>query len=524
MGEEPIPQKEGPVFNVTDARFGAVADDGLDDTAAIQAAIDAAGAVGGGIVLLPKGRYEIHSTAEGRFLRISQSRIVLRGEGSGESGTILNQGAPAPPLKVHRLGSVPAREEARHGAIVAVMGAETRKLLASYAGDVRRGGDIAKVSDSSSLDDGRMVTIEFTDPLIDIEHPAPHKADLAAQLTAPFHFVDGQIDSFGEIAKHHGWIVQIEKIISPQTVRLSKPARFDQWLRYEPKIYSFEGVHEVGVEHLRMQSRWPGGYRHHKPFLDTAGKIQRSAKEQDYLWNGIWISAAVDGWVQDVAFKDLTQGIVVSRSSQITLQQLQFFGLAGHAGVTISHSNDILVRDADFHARLVHPITVKIMAAGNVFTECRTHYDGRDDQNATDAVIDFHGIFPYENLFEKMDGFYVCPGGDLSVMPHAGVRNVFWNIKAPYCMSCYTDAADSDFARSYDFTSTSSGSRTTTFEHWPQAFYIGIVRKDSLPVTMAGSSVDRVNPWMTIEGLNRAHLFIPSLYEAQRRHRTLFHD
>jgi hypothetical protein len=519
MGDQPLPRIDGPVFDVTHPRFGAIADDGIDDTAAIQAAIEAAGAVGGGVVLVPKGRYEIHPAADGRFLRITRDRIVLRGQGSGDNGTILHLAASAPAKGVRRLGSVPAREEARHAAIVAVMGAENRTPLAALAADALRGSRTIKVSDSALLSAGQTVIVEFTDPLIDAAHPAPDKADLAAQLTAPFRFIAAQTDSFGEISKHHAWIVRIEKIIDRHTVRLAKPARFDQWLRYRPRIYSFEGVSQVGIEHLRFQSSWPGGYRHHKPFLDAGGKVVRSAKEQDYLWNGIWISAAVDSWVRDVAFKDLTQGIIAIRSGQITLQELRFHGHAGHAGVTIAHANDLLVKAVDFHARMVHPVTVKMMAAGNVFTACRTFYDGRDEQNATDAVIDFHGVFPYENLFENLDGFYVCPGGDLSVMPHAGVRNVFWNIRAPRCMTCYTTAADSEFARSYDLIGTSSGRAETMFEHFPQAFYIGIQRKGGLPLTMGGSDTDRFNPWMTVEGLNRAAIAIPSLYDAQKRHR-----
>ena len=43
------------VFNPVD--FGAIGNDGFDDTAAIQSALDAAGAAGGGIVELPRGRF-----------------------------------------------------------------------------------------------------------------------------------------------------------------------------------------------------------------------------------------------------------------------------------------------------------------------------------------------------------------------------------------------------------------------------------------------------------------------------------
>ncbi len=520
MGDRPIPQIQGPVFDVTHPRFGAVPNDGRDDTESIQSAIDAAGSAGGGVVLIPRGRFEIHTTTNGKFLRIAHDRIVLRGQGSGRDGTILHLGAPAPAIGVRRLGSVPAEDEARHGAIVTVTGAETRSPLASYTADVRRGSRVIRVSDSGLLAVGSTVIVEFTDPLIDSEHPSADKVDLAAQLTAPFRFVAGQTDSFGAMAKTHTWIVQVDKIIDRHTIRLSKPARFDQWLRYRPRIYSFEGVHQVGIENLHFQSSWPGNYRHHKPFLDAEGKIVRSAKEQDYLWNGIWISSAVDCWVRDVAFQDLTQGIVACRSAQITVQDTKYYGLSGHAGVTIGHSNDLLVRGADFYARMVHPLTVTIMASGNVFTDCRAHYEGRNDYDATDAAIDFHGLFPYENLFEKLEGFYVCPGGDLSVLPHAGVRNVFWHIRAPLGMSCYCESENDEFARSYDLASTSSKTTATMFEHFPQAFYIGIQRDNGLPLAVGASASDRTNSWMTVEGLGRGDLAVPSLYQAQRQFRT----
>lgn len=527
MGVRPIAEIEKPVLDVTKRPFEAKPDDGIDDTAAIQAAIDSAGAAGGGVVLLPRGRYEIHSTTDAPFLRISYDRVVLRGQGSGSSGTILHLGAPAPAGKVRRLGSVPAEEEARHRAAVAVIGSEDRRELARYTTDIARGTRIVAVTDSAGLAPGQTVIIEFSDPMIDTVHPVPENADLVAQLTAPFRLKPTQTDTLGPVAKKHTWIVKIEKILSPKTIRLTRPARFDQRHRYDPRIYAFNGVREVGIEHLRIQSSWPGGYRHHKPYTDAAGNIIRTAKEQDYLWNGIWISSTSDGWVRDVTFYNLTQGVIVSRSSDLTLQDLQFQGLDGHAGITIAHSNDVLVRSVDFFARLVHPLTLTMMACGNVITRCNTHYEGRDHYTSTDAVIDFHGIFPYENLFENMNGFYVCPGGDLSVMPHAGVRNVFWNIQAPSRMECYTCSTDNEFARTYDFGSTSSSTADTMFEHFPQAFYIGIVRSGNRKATIGGSTADRYNAWMTVEGLNRPDIGIPSLYEAQRRWHSMgekFHE
>ena len=517
MGRHPVPLITGPLFDVTRPPFNALPGDGMDDTAAIQKAIDAAADAGGGVVLLPRGRYNVHATADAAFLQIRHSGIVMRGEGSDEDGTILHLGAPGKADRVRRLGSVAACKEARHWAAVAILGVENHRELTRYSQDVRRGQSVVGVSDSRLLHSGQTVIVEFTDPAIDPLHPAAHEADLAAQLTAPFKLGPVQTDTLGPAAKAHTWLVKIEEIIDPQTIRLSRPARFDQWLRYDPRICAFSGVHDVGIEHLCIQSSWPGGYRHHKPFTDENGKVIRTAKEQDYLWNGIWISYATDGWVRDVTFKDLTQGIIVSRCSDLTVEGIKFHGLDGHAGITIAHSNDVLVRDVDYYARLVHPVTMTMMAAGNVVTACTAHYEGRDDYNQTDAVIDFHGIFPYENLFDNLAGFYVCPGGDLSVMPHAGVRNVFWNIEAPQLMSCYTCEMDDEFARTYDIASTSTKAAVTMFEHFPQAFYIGLVRRGDRRLRVGGATVDRHTPWMTVEGLNRPGIRIPSLFDTQRQ-------
>jgi hypothetical protein len=70
IAKKPVwPQK---LYNVRD--YGALADDRSDDTPALQAALDAAGAAGGGIVYFPRGRYKVTGT-----LTIPRF-TVLRGE------------------------------------------------------------------------------------------------------------------------------------------------------------------------------------------------------------------------------------------------------------------------------------------------------------------------------------------------------------------------------------------------------------------------------------------------------------
>jgi hypothetical protein len=134
-------------------------------------------------------------------------------------------------------------------------------------------------------------------------------------------------------------------------------------------------------------------------------------------------------------------------------------------------------------------------------------------------VIDFHGLFPFENLFDNLRGFYVCPGGDLSVLPHAGVRNVFWNIVAPESMSCYTGEQDNEFFRTYATVATSSRTEKTMYEHLPQAFFIGITREGGRPVTIGHDVADKQTEWHVIEGLGKKNIGVKSLYQEQRNKR-----
>ncbi len=521
MGIEQLPDTDKtllPIFDVTSPKFGAVVNDGIDDTDAIQAAIDAAGEAFGGVVFFPEGRYEVHKTAESRFIQIKHDRVILRG--SNRDKTILHFGSAGRPDRIYRLGTVPSEQEGRHWTALAIMGSESTRELTRYTKTVMRGERIVYVMDTSNLISGQTVIVEFDDPLIDAANPSPEKVDIALQLTHPLKLVKEQTDTIGKLSKKISWIVKIDKILDKKSILLAEPARFNQFLRYSPRIMLFNGVQGVGIENLTIQSSWEGGYRHHKPFVGADGNVVRTAKEQDYLWGGIWVSAARDSWIRNITFRDLTQGIIFSRCGYITAKELKFEGLDAHAGVTIAQSHGILVERADFFARSVHPVSLKNFASGNVITDCKTHYDGRDSNSSTDAVIDFHGLFPYENLFENMQGFYICPGGDTSVMPHSGVRNVFWNIEAPESMSCYSCELKDEFMRTYDYGNTSSDTPATMYEYQPQGFFIGLTRKKDKLVTMGGTSSDKQNRWMTVEGLNRKNIGIPSLYKAQLNQRS----
>ncbi|MEF3313598.1 glycosyl hydrolase family 28-related protein [Paenibacillus sp. GYB004] len=96
-GIDPNPMR---IYSVQD--YGAIGDGVADDTAAVQAAIDAAGEAGGGVVFLPPGTYSVSRTSPARnynySLLIKESNVTIEGSGmgvsilkmaDGQNGTIL---------------------------------------------------------------------------------------------------------------------------------------------------------------------------------------------------------------------------------------------------------------------------------------------------------------------------------------------------------------------------------------------------------------------------------------------------
>lgn len=81
-------------FNVTSTAYGAKGDDTTDDTSAIQAAINAAVAAGGGIVYFPPGTYKVTAT-----LSVTTSKVQFLGVTAAAS-IIKNYGAATAALTV----------------------------------------------------------------------------------------------------------------------------------------------------------------------------------------------------------------------------------------------------------------------------------------------------------------------------------------------------------------------------------------------------------------------------------------
>lgn len=85
-GNEDPPHISGPEWIVTNAPYHADPTGSTDSTNAIQNAINAAGAAGGGVVKLPAGTYRVRPQGSNNYaLRIDSPNVVLRGEGPDQT-------------------------------------------------------------------------------------------------------------------------------------------------------------------------------------------------------------------------------------------------------------------------------------------------------------------------------------------------------------------------------------------------------------------------------------------------------
>jgi polygalacturonase len=152
------------------AAYGAVPDDGLDDVAAMQAAIDAAGAMGdGAIVRFDVGVYDLNVDATGwNVLRLNSDNVVLQGVGSGPKGAILKQ---------HRMDPDPNYWTNGSYVITAGSSNAARGSVHALVENAARGARAVTVANTSNLAPGSVAVLRMVNP---------SGADaLSRELTAP---------------------------------------------------------------------------------------------------------------------------------------------------------------------------------------------------------------------------------------------------------------------------------------------------------------------------------------------------
>ncbi|WP_437757441.1 glycosyl hydrolase family 28-related protein [Sorangium sp. So ce1389] len=377
-GGTPLPEVP-VVVNVRD--FGAVGDGMTDDTDAFLAAIDAAA---DGAILVPAGRYLITE-----ILRIGRSRLVLRGEGSGASGSVLY----IPRSLSDVLG--PAEQWSWSGGFIWVDPGASGAALTEVTAGASRGDRTVRVAGKGTLAPGQLVSLRLTD-------------DGTGSLGRHLHADQSEAgDCSYMVPLVLDWPVRVAQI-QDDMVELAQPLRNEVRLAWTPEIHALPALEEVGIEHLRIE------------FIETP----RPPHNMEPGYNGIaFTNGVVDSWVRDVAIVNADSGIFTEgRVKNVTLRQIELGGRGGHHGFAVSLSSDVLVEEFVVDGSWHHALTVTHRSNGTVYSR------GSGDQTLS---LDHHGDVPFESLFTEIGPYNYASSGSACTRPHAGARNTYWNLDAP---------------------------------------------------------------------------------------------
>ena len=400
-GEKNIPLV--PVkTNVKD--FGAKGDGTTDDTNAFKQAI---ANTENGAVLIPKGRYKITDV-----LFIQKNNIVLRGEGSGEDGSVL----VFPDSLTDMLGDNPYYVWGNGGVIWFGYKQKTgwidgvlNSKVSEVVGEYKRGDKVIRVNDSSKFKVGDYITIKMVEV-----------SDLSMQTMLHGGEVDDDIAHWQP--SDFVWTVMITAI-NGQSITLKQPLRVDINQKWKPIIYIPNLYTEVGIEHLKIEF----------PELPT------TVHHEEKGYNALEFRGILNGWINDVSVQNADNGPAIILSKHISILNLRHvlknrtpndFGWGnvhglgyGHHGISfLVGSSDNLMSGYKIN-RFLHDITMQGLVNGNVIK----------NSSGQDLSLDHHGDIPYENLFSNLDmgiGYRTYSStGTISAGPHSGARETFWNLK-----------------------------------------------------------------------------------------------
>ncbi|MBN8215848.1 MAG: DUF4955 domain-containing protein [Spirochaetes bacterium] len=385
-GEAPIPQAAGPIFKVRD--YGAIPDDERADFEAIQKAVDAAGAAGGGVVLFEKGVYLINVDSESATntrIFLGKSGVVLRGAGDGPDGTVLYSPAEMQPTNPNEMwtGRCPVvasglKFGSRKAKVIAAAPMNSFRLTVDKAG-------VFKVGDRIRLSLTR-------------------KGEAAAPFVAPHEWSPKWTSGIGIREFHEIAAVEGDRLVLAEPLMIAVDDKGD-W-----SVQEMNFISNVGFEGLRFRGNWKEKFVHHRSWRD------------DSAWRGIVMTGVENAWVRSCTFEDMCWALYVTSSRQVTCQDLRIVGTPAHFGMQVMGTYGVLgvrVRDEAGHH---HGPSLQSGSCATVYHQCVWSPHESFDSHANNA---------YATLHDRSEGGLNLKGvgGAENNFPHHLHALVLWNLK-----------------------------------------------------------------------------------------------
>ena len=495
-GELPLPsQPPGLTYDAV-AGYGADPTGTTDSTAAIQNAINAASAAGGGIVYLPPGVFRISPQGANSYaLQISAGGVVLRVAGA-EQTFLLN-----------------TKTVMRNSNIISVTGP----------------GSAAWATVTNPV---TAITEDLPGPVTEL--PVESVAGFAVgdfiivradpgDAWATEHLEDGWV---GYAAGSFGRLMYLRQIMAidaaNQRITIDIPTRYTLKTRDNARIYKKTTlITESGLEDFSIgNTQHPGTSGWGESDYTVEG---RSAYDVHASY-AIRMLRVRDGWIRNVRSYQpagntttthiLNNGILLTECTRVTVKNCHFqrpqYGGGGGAGYMyrLQNSGDCLLQDsvAEFCR---HGIVFSHMAtSGNVIHACLDKTTGKQtgntgNQNTSGRGSDYHMHFSHSNLIDTCvadDSWFEAryrPFGTAPLHNLTSAHGVYWNTEGRPSSRAYV--VHSQQSR-YGYVIGTRGAVTT-------------VKTD-------GTSTAKTNPVDHVEGVGLGDMLTPfSLFREQRRRR-----
>ncbi|TRX60198.1 hypothetical protein FNH22_09120 [Fulvivirga sp. M361] len=434
--EKALPGQLGVTLLLTD--YGAMANDEIDDSKALQAALKAAHEMVQPVTIrFPAGRLILSE-----IFYIERSNILLRGAGSGALGTVLYFPFPlsmlADPESLKELREylvkyekiqkepennvyAPFSQYAWSGGFfwTKVPGVRVKSYLKEYdqpsnvlskLTNGRRGTTLIEVSDASQLKEGDVVELQWFNK----------EGELGSILKELYGSTDIRIGSHHWRNPETALVRQQSSIrnIKGNKVTLADELMMDIRPEWTPQLVEWKHLKEVGFAHFRVEFPLSIDYPHHV----EAG------------FNAFFLTRVFNSWIQDVKIKNADAGVLTEEAANITVSNIETLGAKkAHYSVAMSGVHNVLVKQLKVKNSVRHPLSFNTYATKSVYTNCEV---------LTDPVLDQHSGCNHQNLFDNikvevtLNGERSYPlfagGGAGYWKPSHGAYNTFWNIEARF--------------------------------------------------------------------------------------------
>lgn len=391
-----IPNTLGETVNAAD--FGVIADDGVDDSAAMLAALAAAHDMTTPVTLvLPKGQIEISEV-----LPITRSHLVIRGAGAGANGTEIHFSRPLEDVdtetrfeelrtylrKYEKRQRDPAKnidelfsEYSWTGGFLWIQAPNSRaaSYLEEYDPPITKLADIQsgargerflQVESPETLSVGQALQIQWFN----------RRGETGPLLTEIYGDTDLAIGSHHWTFVDRPLVRQTTRIVSinGNTVEIGDPLLHNINIDVPAQFSHWEHLEQVGLEDFAISFPDSPYFGHH---------LERG-------YNGIYVTSVIDGWVRDVRFKNADSGILTYNSANLTIENIRSEGdRPAHYAVHLGNVHNVLVNNLTIENPVLHSLTFNTQATKNVY------------KNATvlsASVLDQHAGANHQNLFDNV--------------------------------------------------------------------------------------------------------------------------